>query len=50
MNYQKEYAFFLHIVQKAGIRCQEISLPAKGPGPELDAGLRHKLGLEPSFF
>lgn len=50
MNYQKEHAFFLHIVQKAGIRCQEISLPAKGPGPELDAGLRHKLGLEPSLF
>lgn len=50
MNYQKEYAFFLHILQKAGIRCQEFSLTAQGPGPELDAGLRHKLGLEPSVF
>lgn len=50
MTCQKEYAFFLHILQKADIRCQEFSLPARGTGPELDAGLRKKLGLEPSLF
>lgn len=50
MTCQREYAFFLHILQKAGIGCREFDLPAGDSGPELDAGLRRQLGLEPSVF
>lgn len=50
MTGQKEYAFFLHILQKSGIGCREFPLPAKDPGPELDAGLRRPLGVTPSVF
>lgn len=51
MTCQKEYAFFLQILQKAGIGSREFSLPpAEDTDIELDAGLRRQLGVEPSVF
>lgn len=51
MACQKEYAFFLQILQKSGIGSREFSLPpAEDTDIELDAGLRRQLGVEPSVF
>ena len=46
---QKEFAFFLQVLQKAGIGSRELALPVKGD-PEIDAGLRRQLGVTPSVF
>ena len=51
MTCQKEYAFFLQILQKSGIGSREFALPpAEDTDIELDAGLRRQLGVEPSVF
>ena len=51
MTCPKEYAFFLQILQKAGIGSREFTLPpAEDTDIELDAGLRRQLGVQPSVF
>lgn len=46
---QKEFAFFLQVLQKAGIGSRELALPVEGD-PEIDAGLRRQLRVTPSVF
>ena len=48
---QKEYAFFVQVLQRSGIGCREFSLdPVPAADVELDAGLRRQLGVESSVF
>lgn len=45
----KEFAFFLNVLERSGIGSREFSLPAE-TDLEIDAGLRRRLGVEPSVF
>lgn len=49
MTGSQELAFFVRVLRKAGIGCREFSL-GDGPEPEIDAGLRRQLALEPPAF